>query len=226
LQRGAGILPAPFAFKETTLKRETYPVGPLQCNCSILYDTDAADATIVDPGGDVAKLLGFLAQHQLKLRQIVVTHGHLDHIAGAKLLSEATGAPVLYHQADIFQLSWMKQQAAWMGVAEPKVGPPDTSAEEGTKLLVGTETGEVIHTPGHTEGSISLYFPQSSLLLGGDTLFRGGIGRTDLPGGDEHLILRSIREKLLPLPEDTVVIAGHGPITTIGRESSENSFLF
>jgi hydroxyacylglutathione hydrolase len=207
------------------VKRETFPVGPLQCNCSILYDTEAADATIVDPGGDIAKLLGFLAQHRLKLRQIVVTHAHLDHIAGAKLLSNATGAPVLYHQADVFQLSWMKQQAAWMRVAEPEVGPPDASAEEGTKLLVGAETGEVIHTPGHTEGSISLYFPQSSLLLSGDTLFHGGVGRTDLPGGDERLILKSIIEKLLPLPEDTVVIAGHGPTTTIGHEKSENRFV-
>src|ERR1700742_5026429 len=110
--------------------RETFPVGPLQCNCSILYDLEAHDATVVDPGGDLVKILGFLAQHQLKLRQIVVTHGHLDHIAGAKTLSEQTGAPVLFHQADLFQLGWMEQQAAWMGVANPAVAPPDESAEE------------------------------------------------------------------------------------------------
>ncbi len=207
------------------MRRETFPVGPLQCNCSILYDTGAADATVVDPGGDVATILGFLTQHNLKLRQIVVTHAHLDHIAGASLLSEATGAPVLYHQADLFQLSWMKQQAEWMGVADPEVRPPDASAEEGMKLLVGAETGEVIHTPGHTEGSISLFFPQSALLLAGDTLFRSGIGRTDLPGGDYRLILRSIKDKLLPLPDATIVIAGHGPSTTIGRERSQNNFL-
>lgn len=209
-----------------TVQRETFPVGPLQCNCSILYDTDAADATVVDPGGDVVTILGFLTLHHLKLRQIVVTHAHLDHIAGAKLLSDATGAPVLYHQADVFQLSWMEQQAAWMGVPNPRPLPPDASAEEGLKLLVGTEAGEVLHTPGHTEGSISVYFPQSSLLLAGDTLFRGGIGRTDLPGGDGRLILESIRDKLLPLPENTLVIPGHGAFTTIGRENEENAFLF
>lgn len=207
------------------MERETFPVGPLQCNCSILFDTDLADATVVDPGGNVTEILGFLAKRGLKLRQIVVTHAHLDHIAGAKLLSEATGAPVLYHQADIFQLSWMEQQAAWMGVADPRVSAPDSSAEDGTKLVVGSEAGEVLHTPGHTTGSISLHFPQSKLLLAGDTLFRGGIGRTDLPGGDDRLILQSIHSRLLPLPEDTLVIPGHGAATTIGREAAENPFL-
>jgi hydroxyacylglutathione hydrolase len=207
------------------VQRETFPVGPLQCNCSILYDLAEQDATVVDPGGDLVRILGFLEQHKLKLRQIVVTHAHLDHIAGAKTLSEQTGAPVLFHQADIFQLSWMEQQAAWMGVDLPQVTAPDQSAEEGTKLHVGTSTGEVLHTPGHTEGSISLYFPESSLLLAGDTLFRGGIGRTDLPGGDDRLILRSIREKLLPLPPYTLVIPGHGAPTTIAFEQEQNPFL-
>lgn len=205
--------------------RETFPVGPLQCNCSILYDIDSHDATVIDPGGDLLKILGFLATHQLRLRQIIVTHAHLDHIAGAATLSKQTGAPVLYHQADIFQLGWMVQQAEWMGVDNPTVRPPDASAEEGTKLFVGSEAGHVLHTPGHTEGSISLHFPQSSLLLAGDTLFRGGIGRTDLPGGNGRLILSSIREKLLPLPDNTVVIAGHGVATTIGAERDSNPLL-
>lgn len=207
------------------MQRETFPVGPLQCNCSILYDEPAGDATVIDPGGDLLKITGFLAARGLTLRQIVVTHAHLDHIAGAQLLSEQTGAPVLYHQADLFQLGWMEQQAAWMGVATPRVAPPDASAEDGTSLLVGAESGTVLHTPGHTEGSISIHFPQSRLLLAGDTLFRGGIGRTDLPGGDGRLILRSIRDKLLPLPDATVVIAGHGPATTIGEERDANPFL-
>lgn len=207
------------------MERTTFPVGPLQCNCSILYDTAAHDATVVDPGGDLAKITAFLAAHHLTLRQIVVTHAHLDHIAGAKVLSEQTGAPVLFHQADIFQLSWMEQQAAWMGVSNPRVAPPDVSAEAGTRLTVGAEAGEVLHTPGHTAGSISLYFPQSQLLLAGDTLFRGGIGRTDLPGGDGRLILTSIRETLLPLPDDTVVIAGHGAPTTMLEERETNPFL-
>ena len=207
------------------MQRETFPVGPLQCNCSILYDEAAGDATVVDPGGDLLKITGFLAAHNLRLRQIVVTHAHLDHIAGAALLSEQTGAPILYHQADLFQLSWMEQQAAWMGVRTPVVRPPDSRAEDGTRLQVGAETGQVLHTPGHTEGSISLHFPESNLLLAGDTLFRGGIGRTDLPGGDGALILRSIRDRLLPLPGETVVIAGHGAQTTIEAERESNPFL-
>ena len=204
---------------------ETFPVGPLACNCSILYDPQALDATVVDPGGDLAKILGFLSLHRLKLRQIVVTHAHLDHIAGAGLLSQRTGAPVVYHQEDLFQLGWMEQQAAWIGVQTPTVAGPDLSAEDGMHLTVGASTGEVLHTPGHTGGSISLHFPQSSLLLAGDTLFRGGIGRTDLPGGDSKLILKSIRDRLLPLPEQTLVIAGHGPSTTLAREREHNPFL-
>ena len=207
------------------MQRETFPVGPLQCNCSILYDEAAHDATVVDPGADLPRIVGFLAAHGLKLRQIVVTHGHLDHIAGAKLLSEQTGAPVLYHQADLAQLAWIEQQATWMGVPMPVVAPPDESAEEGMRIVVGAETGTVLHTPGHTEGSISLHFPQSSLLLAGDTLFRNGIGRTDLPGGDTPMILRSIRGKLFPLPEETAVIPGHGGPTTIAHEIDTNPFF-
>lgn len=207
------------------MQRETFPVAPLGCNCSILYDSATADAIVVDPGSDILRIMGFLTARGLKLKQIVVTHGHLDHIAGAKLLAEQTGAPVVFHPADIFQLSWMEQQAAWMGVPVPKTAPPDLEAADGLKLYVGAEAGEVLHTPGHTEGSISLYFPQSNLLLAGDTLFREGIGRTDLPGGDDTLILQSIRERLLPLPETTKVIAGHGPDTTIAHEAERNPFL-
>ncbi len=207
------------------MQRETFPVGPLGCNCSILYDPLARDATVVDPGGDLSKITSFLASNLLTLRQIVVTHAHLDHIAGAAILSEQTGATIFFHQDEIFQLSWMEQQAAWMGVATPRVAPPHASAEEGTAIAVGDETGMVLHTPGHTEGSISLYFPQSRLLLAGDTLFRGSIGRTDLPGGDSALILRSIKDKLLPLPEDTAVVPGHGPATTLAHERDTNPFL-
>jgi glyoxylase-like metal-dependent hydrolase (beta-lactamase superfamily II) len=207
------------------MQRETFPVGPLQCNCSILYDLEARDATVVDPGGDLVKILGFLASHNLKLRQIVVTHAHLDHIAGAKILSEQTGAPVLFHQADLPLLALMEDQAAFIGVPTPRVAPPHASAEDGMQLTVGAETGEVLFTPGHTPGSISLHFPQSKLLIAGDTLFRGGIGRTDLWLGDEREILRSIHNRLLPLPDDTKVIAGHGANTTIGFEMERNPFL-
>lgn len=207
------------------MQRETFPVAPLGCNCSILYEETTRDAVVVDPGSDVVRVMGFLAEHGLKLSQIVITHGHLDHIAGAKLLSEQTSAPVVFHTADLFQLGWMEQQAAWMGVPVPRTGPPDIEAVEGLKICVGESTGSILHTPGHTEGSICIYFPDSSLLLAGDTLFREGIGRTDLPGGDGKRILQSIREKLLPLPDNTVVIAGHGSQTSIGHEAEMNPFI-
>lgn len=207
------------------MQRETFPVGPLQCNCSILYDAEANDATVIDPGGDVSRIVAFLTSKGLHLRQIVVTHAHLDHIAGAKTLSELTHALVYLHPADLELLSLMEQQAAWIGVPTPRVGPPDVSADDGLKLSVGQETGEVLYTPGHTPGSISLHFPASNLLIAGDTLFRGGIGRTDLWLGNDKLILQSIHERLLTLPETTVVVAGHGATTTIGREKESNPFL-
>ncbi len=205
--------------------RETFPVGPLRCNCTVLGDPASREAIVVDPGGNLAEIEGVLLRNGLRLKQIVVTHAHLDHIAGAKLLSERTGAPVLYNQNDLPLVALMAEQAAWMGVDTPEVSAPDASAEDGLLLTVGAETVEVLHTPGHTEGSVSLYLPSQALLLAGDTLFRGGIGRTDLPGGNTARILRSIADKLLPLPEATVVVPGHGAETTIGAEAESNPFL-
>lgn len=205
--------------------RETFPVGPLRCNCTVLGDPASREAIVIDPGGNLAEIEGVLLRNGLRLKQIVVTHAHLDHIAGAKLLSERTGAPVLYNQNDLPLVALMAEQAAWMGVATPEVSAPDASADDGLLLTVGAETIEVLHTPGHTEGSVSLYLPSQALLLAGDTLFRGGIGRTDLPGGNTARILRSIADKLMPLPEATVVVPGHGAETTIGAEAESNPFL-
>ncbi len=207
------------------LLRETFPVGMLQCNCSILADLDAHEAIVVDPGDDVSRILAFLASHQLTLKQIFVTHGHIDHVGGAASLKKATGAPVYMNQLDLPQLDIMPVQATWLGVEAPVVAPPDVDAVTGVKALAGAWSGQVLATPGHTEGSICLHFPDKSLLLAGDTLFAGGIGRTDLPGGNSRLILRSIRDVLLPLPEDTTVTPGHGPETSIGAEAETNPFL-
>jgi hydroxyacylglutathione hydrolase len=207
------------------LIRETFPVGLLQCNCTILGDETSREAIVVDPGYEIPRILALLARHQLTVRQIVVTHAHIDHIASALELKQITGAPIMYNQADLPLVAMMDEQAGWIGVAAPDVAPPDHSPADGEVLTIrGVET-TIIHTPGHTEGSMSLYVPQAGLLLAGDTLFAGSVGRTDLPGGDFRKMLASIRERLLPLPSDTIVVPGHGPDTTIGEEASSNPFL-
>jgi glyoxylase-like metal-dependent hydrolase (beta-lactamase superfamily II) len=204
---------------------ETFPVGPLQCNCTILGDETTGEAMVVDPGDNIPQILTFLAQHKLTLRQIVVTHGHIDHIGGAARLKKATGAPVLLNQNDLPQLEIMDTQAAWIGVPTPEVAPPDYSADDGMTVGIAGHTAQVLYTPGHTQGSICLHFAPEGLLLAGDTLFAGSIGRTDLPGGDPKLILRSLHDRLLTLPDETHVIPGHGPGTTIGEERQSNPFL-
>ena len=204
---------------------ESFPVGPLRCNCTILGDEVTHEAMVVDPGDNIPEILARLQKHGLTLRQIVVTHAHIDHVGGAALLKKATGAPVLLNQQDLGLLEMMEMQARWLGVATPQVAPPDASAEDGLTIGLATLPAEVLHTPGHTPGSICLLFPQQALLLAGDTLFAGSIGRTDLPGGDPRQILHSLRERLLVLPDSTRVLPGHGPETTIGEERQSNPFL-
>jgi hydroxyacylglutathione hydrolase len=204
---------------------ENFTVGPLRCNCTILGDEVTHEAVVVDPGDNIAEVLSRLQKHGLTLRQIVITHAHIDHVGGAALLKKATGAPVLLNQNDLGLLAAMEMQAGWLGIPTPEVGPPDASADDGLTVGVATLTGEVIHTPGHTPGSICLLFPQQQLLLAGDTLFAGSIGRTDLPGGDGRQILRSLRSRLMVLPDTTRVLPGHGPDTTIGEEKQSNPFL-
>jgi glyoxylase-like metal-dependent hydrolase (beta-lactamase superfamily II) len=204
---------------------EVLSVGLLQCNCSILGDEATHEAIVVDPGDEIDRILAVLARHHLSIKQIIITHAHIDHIAGAARLKAVTGAPVFYNQLDLPQVKMMDIQAGWLGVATPTVASPDASAEEGTKIAVGDIHGVVLHTPGHTEGSISLHFPGEHLLLAGDTLFAGSIGRTDLPGGDFRKIMASLKDRLMTLPDETKVISGHGAATTITAERHRNPFL-
>lgn len=204
---------------------ETFPVGPLRCNCTILGDQASGEAMVVDPGDNVPQILAFLEQHRLTLKQIVVTHGHIDHVGGAAQLKKATGAPVLLNQNDLPLLQMMHVQATWLGIPTPHVEAPDASADEGMTASVSGHTATILHTPGHTQGSICLHFAPDNLLLAGDTLFAGSIGRTDLAGGDSKQILRSLHDRLLTLPDSTRVIPGHGPATTIGQERETNPFL-
>lgn len=204
---------------------EVLPVGPLKCNCSILGDEQSREAIVVDPGDDIPRILHLLERHQLTVKQIVVTHAHIDHIAGSQRLKQLTGAPILYNQNDLPLVAMMDVQAGWLGIATPEVSAPDESLEEGDLVAVGGLSGRVMLTPGHTEGSLCLYLSEHSLLLAGDTLFAGSVGRTDLPGGNMTRLMTSIHERLLPLPDDTRVIPGHGKATTIAVERRTNPFL-
>jgi len=204
---------------------EILPVGLLECNCSVFGDETSREGLVVDPGEQIDDVLEIIERHGLHLKAIIITHAHIDHIGGAQKLKQATGAPVYMNLNDMELQKGLDRQAAWLGVEPPEPVAIDAPARDGDRLVIGATELLVLHTPGHTQGSISLWIPAEEKLVAGDTLFRDSIGRTDLPGGDGRQILRSIHDKLLPLPEQTVVIPGHGAKTTIGREKRENHFL-
>ncbi len=204
---------------------EILPVGMLQCNCSIFGDEQSREAIVVDPGDEIDTITEVLERHGLKVKAIVITHGHIDHVAGASKLRALTGAPVYMNERDFEQLDLLPEMARWLNVETPERTEVDMAAKEGTVLSLGTAEFHVLETPGHTQGSVSIWIPQEKKLIAGDTLFREGIGRTDLPGGNSQQILSSIKTKLFELPGDTVVIPGHGAGTTIDREKRLNPFL-
>jgi glyoxylase-like metal-dependent hydrolase (beta-lactamase superfamily II) len=204
---------------------ETFPVGPLQCNCTILGDEQTGEAIVIDPGEEIGRIQKRLAAHGLKLKQILVTHGHIDHVGGALKLKRLTGAPIYLNEGDLEQLDLMQEQANWLGVETPETAPPDQSLSDGMTVGLGSYPGTVLYTPGHTQGSVCLHFAPLKLLVAGDTLFAGSIGRTDLPGGNYDQIIDSIHSRLLALPDETKVLPGHGPASTIGTERRSNPFL-
>jgi hydroxyacylglutathione hydrolase len=204
---------------------EILPVGMLQCNCSIFGDEASREAIVIDPGDNIEEVLEVLKRHALRVKAIIITHAHIDHIGGAAKLKAATGAPVYMNANDQDLYDHLDIQASWLGMETPQRTTIDMPAREGDALKLGEAEFQVIETPGHTQGSISLWIPRENKLIAGDTLFRDSIGRTDLPGGDGRQILRSIHDKLLTLPEEAAVIPGHGPLTTIGREKERNPFL-
>lgn len=208
---------------------EILPVGPLQCNCSIFGDEKGGEAIVIDPGDEIGRIQAILEKHQLRVTAIIVTHAHIDHIGGAQKLKALTGAPVYMNFNDQQLYDHIDVQASWLGVATPEKTSIDVNAREGETLKLGPDGKQtefqVLDTPGHTPGSISVWIPAENKLIAGDTLFLDSIGRTDLPGGDSRQILRSIHDKLLPLEDAVVVIPGHGQSTTIGRERKRNPFL-
>ena len=204
---------------------EILPVGMLQCNCSIIGDEQTHEAMVIDPGDQIEGILEILRQEKLTLKQIVITHAHIDHVGGAMKLKAATGAPILMNQNDYALLKMLDMQAAWVGMRPPGDVQVDETVSQGHVLKIGEISSNVIHTPGHTEGSICLYFQAEKKLIAGDTLFAGSIGRTDLPGGSMQKILHSLHDTVLALPDETVVVPGHGELTTIGEERESNPFL-
>ena len=204
---------------------ETFPVGPLACNCTVLGDDEAGEAIVIDPGDEVGRIHRLLNQRGLILKQILVTHAHIDHVGGALKLKRQTGAPIFLNVSDLPLLKMMAMQAAWLGVDTPETAPPDESLAEGLSVGLARFPATVIHTPGHTQGSVCLHFAPLKMVIAGDTLFAGSIGRTDLPGGNYGQIIDSIHSRLLALPDETRVLPGHGPETTIGEERRGNAFL-
>jgi glyoxylase-like metal-dependent hydrolase (beta-lactamase superfamily II) len=209
---------------------ETFPVGLLQCNCTILGSAQTREAIVIDPGDDIATVLARLQKHGLTAKYIIATHGHIDHVGGFRELKEATGAPVYLHQGDLFLYQALPMQAALLGVTAPPATEIDEALDEGDELGAGELKLQVFHTPGHTPGSLCFYAPdtgqaETKRLFAGDTLFMSSIGRTDLWGGSFEQLMDSLQSKVVTLPEETVVVPGHGPLTTIGREKRQNPFL-
>ena len=206
---------------------ETFAVGPFQCNCVIIGEPATGDALVVDPGDQLDLILARLTHHRLtKVKAIVHSHAHLDHIGATAALRDATGAPILLHEGDRYLWENIGMQAMMLGLRTPKEFDIDARLEDGGTVGIPGAEGEVLYTPGHTPGSVCFHFPKlGKLLLAGDTLFMGSIGRTDLPGGDTNQIMTSIHTRLLTLDDDTQVIPGHGPVTTIGEERAGNPFL-
>jgi len=197
-------------------------VGPLQCNCTVLGNTGTGTGYVFDPGGDATRIMAAVTDLGLKITGIIHTHAHLDHFLAAGEIRRQTGAPIWLHRSDKFLWDSLEQQCQAFGVPYTAQPDPDHWLEHEQNLDHG---GNCIHTPGHTPGSTSFYFENQDLLIAGDTLFLGSVGRTDFPGGDQRLLRQSIQQRLYCLDEAATVVTGHGPETSIGREMRSNAFI-
>ena len=205
--------------------RKTFPVPPLGCNCSIIGDPVTKQAVVVDPGGASEHILREVAELGLTVVSILHTHAHFDHFLASGEMKRATGAALCLHPDDRELWDILEVQCRMFGVAYVPVPAPDYWLKDEEKLIIGSLEGRALHTPGHTPGSMCFHFPSARVVLSGDTIFRGAIGRTDLWGGDYNAIECSIRERLYTLSEDTAVVTGHGPETLIGVERKGNPYV-
>ncbi len=200
---------------------ETLAVGPLQANCFIIYDTDTKETIVVDPGDEPDRIIDFINDRKLKVKYILCTHAHFDHVGAVPELKEHTGALLLIHEEELEIYNAAKDMAAFFGYDISELPPPDRTLKEGDELRIGRKSFTILHTPGHSPGGICLF--GNGLVVTGDTLFAGSVGRTDFHGGSLSKLRESF-QRLMSLPEDTVVLPGHGPTSTIGRERRENFF--
>lgn len=202
--------------------RTSFPAGPLQCNCTVFGDRTSGTGYVFDPGGHPDRIMATVQELGLRIVGLFHTHAHLDHILAAGEIHRRTGAPIWLHKSDQWLWDSLETQCRMWGVPFSPVPDPDHWIEDGEELQCG---GCCIHTPGHTPGSTSFYFEDSSLLIAGDTLFAGSVGRTDFEGGDPGRLMHSIQNRIYTLDEAAVVVPGHGPETTIGREMRHNAFV-
>jgi glyoxylase-like metal-dependent hydrolase (beta-lactamase superfamily II) len=221
-------------------------VGPFQANCYLLGCLETRAALVIDPGGDASRIAGEITSADLKPVAYLLTHGHVDHVGAASTLKERLGGEIIIHQADLFLYERAREQALAYGIEIPAVAAPDRFVDEGDEITWGNARGEVFCTPGHSPGGICLRVPGERMppletapnpagaagrqaspdwVFTGDTLFMGSIGRTDLPGGSYEVLMRSIKERLLALPDETVIASGHGPLTTLAQEKRINPFV-
>ena len=205
------------------MRFETVVVGSLETNCYLVYCSKTKECVVIDPGADAEKIFRAIAESELKPVLLVNTHGHVDHIGANGDIKDRLNIPLCIHKSDSAMLESILQSALGLLLGARQSPPPDRFLEDGDVIEFGARRLDVIHTPGHSEGSISL--KGDGLLISGDTLFCGGVGRTDLPGGSWEKLVDSIQKKILTLPEETIVLPGHGPSTTVGQEKNDNPFI-
>ena len=206
-----------------TINYKSFPVGPLQCNCTIIGNTSTGKGYLIDPGGDAERILETIETMNVSIEAIYHTHAHFDHFLASAEIKEKTGAPIFLNESDRFLWDSLEMQCSYFNIDFKPTPPPDFNIEDQQDLIHCA--GVCIHTPGHTPGSVSFHFESEKLLIAGDTLFQGSVGRTDLPGGDFKMLKSSIQEKIYSLDESTVVVTGHGPQTSIKREMESNLFI-
>jgi glyoxylase-like metal-dependent hydrolase (beta-lactamase superfamily II) len=204
---------------------ETFPVGQLQCNCSIIGCTETGEAAVIDPGGDAKKIIEFCQEHKLKVKYLLHTHAHFDHILAAREMKEATGAEICLHKDDTWLYDNLNMQCGLFGFSAAKPLPVDKFLEDEQNIEIGKHSANVIYTPGHTPGSLCFALNQENTLFAGDTLFHRSVGRTDLWGGSFDKLSKSITQRLFKLDPETRVVCGHGPDTDIWSECRENPFV-
>ena len=204
---------------------ETFPVGPLKCNCTIIGDPKTRKSIVIDPGGDADKIINRVLELDLHIEYILHTHAHLDHFLASAKIKDLTGANLALHKEDLFLWDSLEEQCRMFGIPYEKTPPPDKYIEHEEEIFLDSVCGKALHTPGHTPGSMCFLFDNYKLLIAGDTLFQGSIGRTDLWGGNFQKIEKSIKEQLYTLDEEVLVITGHGESTSIGKEIRTNSYV-